>query len=357
MQGKILLVAGGTGGHIWPAISFGRWINKNKPEVSVDYICGMRPLEIEIYDSADIKPHRLRLEGSPLSGRGIINKITRSIEQFSAFSEARGFIKNFAPDCCVLFGGYISFPVLLACKLLKVPVIMHEQNAYAGKVTRFASKMGVEIFSGWSECLPLSSDKYTQIGVPVREFEKIDPLKAWQELGLSENMPDGPKVVVFSGSLGSQSIKDVICNVAGMEEFKNWTFILPAVADKVEKIGENIYVLPKIWNASLLFSIADFAVVRAGGSTLTEVGTLGIPSIVIPWRNAADDHQYYNAVTFLAENEGFLWDGSSNFNVFAKKLTKLYEISKDHRQIIASKLYNSAGRICENFWFALSSYF
>lgn len=357
MERRLLLVAGGTGGHIWPAISLGRWIERNRPGVSVGYVCGMRQLELDIYSSAGIDPQRLPLEGSPFSGGGILNKLSRIEGLFSSFGKARRLIKQAAPDCCVLFGGYLSFPVLMVCLALKIPVVMHEQNAYAGKVTRIASKLGVEIFTGWSECIPLPLGKYTRIGVPVRVFEKIDRSQAWHKLGLPGDVPAGPMVVAFTGSLGSMSIKEFICDTATTEQFKNWTFILPAVSESVEKIGENIYLLPNIWDASLLFSLADMAVIRAGGSTLTEVGTIGIPSIVIPWRGAADDHQYHNAVAFLAENAGILWDSGSDNKMFAKKLAKLYEISKDRRQIMASKLYNSAGRICEDFWLALSSHF
>lgn len=353
---RLLLVAGGTGGHIWPAVSFGRWLAKNKPDVHIEYACGSRPLELEIYKAADISPHVFPVDGSPLSGDAV-QKIKRIRGQFSAFSDARELLRKIKPGCCALFGGYISMPLLLACKTSKTPCVMHEQNAYAGKVTRLAAKLGTEIFTGWPECAPLASGKFTRIGVPVREFEKYAPERAWRELGLPGEMPLGPKLVVFSGSLGSQSIKDVICSVSRMEEFKNWSFILPAVSESCVRVGENVYLLPKVWNASLLFGLADMAVVRAGGSTLTEIGTLGIPSIVIPWRAAADDHQYHNAISFIAENTAIMADDNANPDGFAKKLLKLRAILDEKRQITTSKLYNNAGRICGDFWLALSSYF
>lgn len=353
---KILLVAGGTGGHIWPAISFGKWINNSKPDISLNYICGNRPLEIEIYNSAEVEPNILPVDGSPLSGTPYM-KLKRIKGQFMAFSHAKTIIINTKPDICILFGGYVSLPVLFACMILKIQVVMHEQNAYAGKVTRLASMLGVDILSGWSECIPLQPEKYTTTGVPVRMFEEIAPELAWSKLELPEIMPIGPKVVVFSGSLGSQSIKDLICEAASKKEFRDWTFILPALTDLQEKVGNNVYLLPKTWNASLLFSLADMAVIRAGASTLTEVGTLGIPSLVIPWREAADDHQYYNALAFLAGNSGILWGHDGKYSDFERNLTKLHDIWAQHTQINESKLYNSAGKICENFWLALSSHF
>ncbi len=355
-MGRLILAAGGTGGHIWPAISFGRWIAKNIPDISVSYVCGNRPLEKEIYTSAGIEPHFLKVEGSPLSGKGT-EKLARVFDQFPALADSAGLIKSEAPDLVLLFGGYVSLPVLLACRLLRKPVAVHEQNAYAGKVTRIASRMGAEVFSGWRECLPLPTSKYTRIGVPVREFSKIERDKAWSRLGIREKLPEGPKLLVFSGSLGSTSIKDMVVEISSWSEFFGWTFILPAMSEKVEKEGKNVYLLPKVWETELLYSIADFAVVRGGGSTLTEVSVLGMPSLVIPWKGAADDHQFYNAVSFLSENRGILWDGKGESRAFAKNIMRLYDIVLDEKNKSTEDRNNSAGRICEDLWLAISSYF
>ena len=354
MTTKLLLVAGGTGGHILPAISFGQWIGKNKPEVSVSYICGRRPLEMEIYSSAGIEPYKLQIEGSPFSGRGL-DKVKRTYGQLSALKESVSFLRFSSPDCVLLFGGYVSFPMLMACKILRIPFAVHEQNAYAGKVSRIASKMGAEIYTGWRECLPLDTSKYTRIGVPVREFPKISPVDAWKELGLPGELPKGPRLLVFSGSLGSASIKDLVIDVSTERDFTGWTFILPAISEKAEKVKENVFLLPKVWKTELLYSLADMATVRGGGSTLTEVAVLGIPSLVIPWEGAADNHQYYNAVSFSSENRAIIWDGRGTGKDFAKNLIRLYDIHLDKNNKEQGKQYNSAGQICRDLWLALSS--
>lgn len=356
MTSRLLLVAGGTGGHIWPAISFGKWVEKNKPATSVSYLCGSRPLELEIYLAAGIEPCILDVEGSPLSGRGF-EKVRRTLDQISALRGAVNVLSSIRPDCTLLFGGYVSLPVLLACKMLRKPAAMHEQNAYAGKVTRLAARMGIEIFTGWRECIPLPSSKYTRIGVPVRDLVRIPQEEAWQRLGLPGNLPSGPKLLVFSGSLGSSSIKDLVTEVSVYNEFSGWTFIVPAVSEKIEKSGENVYLLPKVWDAGLLYSLADMTVVRGGGSTLTELSVLGIPSLVIPWREASDDHQYHNAVSFSSENRALIWDGNSTVQDFAKSLNRLYDILSDENKKEREKQYNNAGRISEDLWLALSSYF
>lgn len=354
MTTRLLLVAGGTGGHIWPAISFGQWIGKNKPDVSVSYICGKRPLELEIYSSAAIEPYKLQIDGSPFSGQGL-DKIKRTYSQLSAIKKSVDFLRFSAPDCVLLFGGYVSFPMLMACKILRIPFAVHEQNAYAGKVSRIASKMGAEIFSGWRECLPLPFSKYTRIGVPVREFPQVPPKDAWNELGLQGELPNGPRLLVFSGSLGSTSIKDLVMDISSEEDFADWTLILPAVSEIAEKVKENVFLLPRVWKTELLYSLADMATVRGGGSTLTEISVLGIPSLVIPWEGAADNHQYHNAVSFSSENRAILWDGRGTGKDFAKSLIRLYDIHLDKNNIERGKQYNSAGQICQDLWLALSS--
>lgn len=356
MGRKVLLAAGGTGGHIWPAISFGRWIEGHKEGVSVEYACGKRPLELEIYKAAGILPHALSMYGSPFSGGGL-ERLRRARALSTAFFEARNLLKRFKPDVCVLFGGYLSFPFLAACRLAGVTAVMHEQNAYAGKVTRLAARLGVDVFSGWRSCEPLASSRFTYVGVPVREFAQMTQAEAWKRLELPGAMPAGPKVVVFTGSLGSTPVRNMIGELSREEQFRGWTFVLPAVADMTRQEGDNVWLLPKIWDAAPLFRLADMAVVRAGGSTLTEIGTVGVPSIVVPWRGAADDHQYHNAVAFIAENKAVMWNGGADKDEFSRKLAKLSSMTGGNSQKTSFRLYNNAGRISEDLWLAVSSRF
>ena len=111
----------------------------------------------------------------------------------------------------------------------------------------------------------------------------------------------------MTGSLGSRAVKDELCGAAGEEPFKGWTFVFAAVADKVERPSENVWLLPKVWDAAQLYGLADMLVLRAGGSTLTEAAVLGLPALVVPWMQAADNHQFHNALAFAGENEGMIW--------------------------------------------------
>lgn len=348
---KLLITAGGTGGHIWPALSFGRWIKKFHPECRIQFVCGSRPLEQEIYKAAGEDVSVLPAEGSPLSGSGMGQRMSRFCSMFSSYSKARGLLQSFRPDAALLFGGYISFPMIAACKRSGVRCAMHEQNARAGKVTRLASSMGTDVFSGWIECQPLKPARFLRTGVPVRDFAMRSKEEAWKALGLPGNCPTGPTAVVFTGSLGSRSIKEKICAAAADERFKDWTFLLPAVSDKTTHASENVWLMPKVWDAALLYSAADILVLRAGGSTLTEAGVLGIPALVIPWRAAADDHQYHNALSFISENIGMIFNEEESAEKLAESLKELFTIREKQRR--GGSLKGQGDVICENLWSAL----
>lgn len=352
---RILLVAGGTGGHIMPAISFGRWAIENRA-AEVDYVCGVRPLEKEIYTNSDISPHIIGMTGSPLSGGiSVKARMERSITSVRALDEARRVIRKFSPSCCVLFGGYISLPFLLVCKMLRIPVVIHEQNACAGQVTKLAAKARIPVLTGWETCFPLSSKQFKRVGVPVRRFSKPDRAGAMKQLGVTEESTNKFIAVIFSGSLGSTSIKKQILSVSGDEKFGDFLFLIPSVSTEVEKVTDRVWLLPKIWDPSPLFAVADCAVTRAGGSMLAELAVLGIPALIIPWRDAAADHQYYNASAFISENTGIILNSENDPTFLATEILELRKLTSGCKQNRDSKLYNNANKICEQLWDAIAS--
>lgn len=355
--GRILLVAGGTGGHIMPAISFGSWAAKNR-RAEVIYACGARPLEKEIYSNAGISPKVINLSGSPLSG-GIPAKtrIERIAGTVGAVGEAGKILKELKPDRCVVFGGYVSLPFMLMCRTISIPVAVHEQNACAGLVTRLAAKAGVPVFSGWETCFPLDRKKFKRVGVPVRKFDRPSRADAMKLLGIPEEEAAGRfTVVVFSGSLGSSSVKEKILEISENESFKDYLFLIPSVADATKKMSDRVWVLPKIWDPSPLFAVADCAVTRGGGSMLTELAVLGIPALIIPWREAAGDHQYYNAVAFISENAGIILNLENESASLAARILELRDIASG---CVRSRVsgYNQADKICEKLWDALACQF
>lgn len=320
MNKRIALVAGGTGGHIFPAIAFGDWLKNTYPNYSVRYVSGNRELERKIYASAKISPYEMRLSGSPASTGG--HRIRRSWELLASLWQISVEWRLQQISACVVFGSYVSLPPLLACKLLKIPVVVHEQNAVAGRVTLLASKLGIPICSGWSECSPLSVEKFTYTGFPTRRVNFYNRGEALKRLKIPEDMPKGKIVVVLAGSMGSKTLTDRISRTLAKEASEDFTFIFVGASEKVEMQRPWIKI-PPIWDVGLLYSIADLLVVRGGGSTLAEIKYLGIPSLIIPWGNATGNHQKKNA-TQMRENSVFsVWEETMNDDELSGKFDQL----------------------------------
>ncbi len=183
----------------------------------------------------------------------------------------------------------------------------------------------------------------------MRDFVLPGRGDAWRNLGFDGPAPDGPVVVVMTGSLGSCAVKDELCRAASEPAVAGWTFIFAAVADKIERPADNILLLPKVWDAAQLYGLADMLVVRAGGSTLTEASVLGLPALVVPWARAADNHQFYNALAFAGENEAMIWSEGDGYGALVSSLVRLgsiYRIKKEN----AGDPRRRGGAICENIW-------
>jgi len=321
---KILIVAGGTGGHIFPALAFGRWLLDNGNAESVIYMSGNRPLEIEIYASHGIEPHSLDVASSPLAGT-LWSSLRRSAWFFfRSFKDTRAFLRRERPDMCFLFGSYVSFAPLLYCKWLGVPTIAHEQNACSGKVTRLASRLGIPVASGWSECRGVTGAFHT--GVPVRSFRRLSRQEAASDLGVKTG--DGDIVIgVIGGSLGSAPLSALISKMscgAGRTKQKR-VFVVLGDQPKQGAFGAEVAFVGKRWDMAPFYSLCDAVICRAGASTLAELAAYGIPALTVPWRGAVDGHQEANARLFSSMTGGITWIEEEDSPKNQKSLEEAFE--------------------------------
>lgn len=297
MAHTIFLAAGGTGGHIIPSAAFGQWLSSHGEHPV--WITGSRPLEREIYAAHGIVPLHLSLEGSPLGVSGW-RSLKRWKDLFFAFFEARKLMKQGGAQMCVLFGGYLSFPVLLAALSLRLPVLMHEQNAVAGKVTRLAAKLGVPVACAWDECagLPASGRKKpAAVGMPLRPIALMDKREAQKEL-LSEPLPDGKKLLVLlGGSLGSGGMKKLLQDLQDMIKSESYVVLCMGIK-KDDRPYPEALTHEACWDMAPVYSAADVTVCRAGASTLAELAALRVPAVIVPWLKASENHQLRNAECF-----------------------------------------------------------
>ena len=287
---KILIASGGTGGHIFPAIVFGKSLQEKGDTVS--WLCGSRELEGVIYRSSGIEPVILPLSGSPMGTRSVTKIFTRIIDVFKSFFMTLRYFNKFKPDEVYLFGGYISFAPLIVAKMKGVPVTLHEQNTVAGKVTRMAAKMGARITTGWPVCEGVKDFEY--VGIPVREPVRIERAEALRILGVT--VREGAKIVgVAGGSLGSGPLSELLKETAKLCPECEFIFL-----SSKEKHNEgNAHFIPPQWDMNPFYSVCDVLVCRAGGSTLAEAMKWGMNTVTIAWPGAMDNHQTKNAEEFV----------------------------------------------------------
>ena len=305
---SILVVAGGTGGHIFPALVFGRWLERHRG-ASVTWLSGSRPIEATIYASAGVTPRRLSLEGSPLGVRSPGRVLKRSLSLFSAFGETSRCLAESRPRAAFLFGSYVSLAPLLLCRLRKIPVVVHEQNAVAGRVTRLAARLGARIAAGWPECLGVKN--FTTVGIPTREPTRLPRAEALSRLcpGLSgDRLGGSTKIVgVAMGSLGSRPLAEKIIEAAGELAGRKVALVLLGDAPDGMEAPENVLFVGRRWDMDPFYSLCDVLVCRAGGATLAEALRWGLPTVTVPWAGAAEGHQERNARCFAAMGDGVVW--------------------------------------------------
>lgn len=301
---KIVIVAGGTGGHIFPAIAFGQWLLRTQKASSVDFICGNRPLEIEIYRSANIEPIVLPIEGSPLGVAGILKKIKRAFALIKSFFYVKKILRKKNPHTCFIFGSYVSLTALLACHILRVPTVAHEQNSVMGKVAKLAKKLGKTVVMGWDKTM----------GIPVRPFEKCSRAEAMQKLNIPEKW-EGKKIVgVLGGSLASGTLTKILSEVAVSLPECLFLVLSAGVSER-----ENMMFIGRHWDMNPIFSLINLAICRGGASTLAELAEYEIPCVVVPWEKSADGHQVINAGKFAEITQNFVWRENDD----AQKLAEL----------------------------------
>ena len=341
---KVLIVAGGTGGHIFPALAFGEWIKARGMAEQVTYLSGSRPLEIEIYRSQKVEPLRLPLMGSPLGSPSALTIAKRCADLLRSFFLTRRIFGEERPDICFLFGGYISLMPLLWSRILNIPSIFHEQNARAGRVTRLASRFGVPVASGWAECDGLKKP-FIPVGIPVRPFRRMDRQEAARVLDVridAENTVIG----VVGGSLSSAALNALPQKISqASEKNKGRRCIFVILGDNPgTPVAPSIRFLGRQWDMAPFYSLVDGVICRAGASTLAELAAYGIPALAVPWLHAADGHQEANARCFAAMTANPVWveGDESEPNEAFEKLLALCEAKRTETSS-ESPLKNEAG--------------
>ncbi|MFV0556162.1 MAG: undecaprenyldiphospho-muramoylpentapeptide beta-N-acetylglucosaminyltransferase [Lactovum sp.] len=304
---RIMLTGGGTGGHIYPALAFAKYLKQVEPDLEILYVGTEKGLESKIVPAEGYNFKTIDIQG--LRRSLSLDNIKTAFKFLSSISKAKKIIKEFNPDLILGTGGYVSAPIVYAGTKLNIATIIHEQNAVSGLANKFLAKKVSAVtvaFHHAEDQFP--KEKVSFVGNPraqeVADTKSSDILKSYK-------LDPGKKtVLIFGGSRGALTINQAV--VAALPElakeefqvlyasgeayYEDFKEIFESYAD-----SETISIRPYISNLSELLSSVSLIVGRSGATTIAEITAIGIPAIFIPSPNVTNDQQTKNA-SELVEN-------------------------------------------------------
>jgi UDP-N-acetylglucosamine--N-acetylmuramyl-(pentapeptide) pyrophosphoryl-undecaprenol N-acetylglucosamine transferase len=291
---KVLIAAGGTGGHIYPGIAVAKEIVRRNKDSEVLFVGTARGLETKIVPDNGFQLSLINSAG--LKNVGFVGKLKGLFILPKSFLEACSLIKSFKPEAVVGAGGYVSGPVLLMASLMRVPTLVMDSNALPGFTNRRLARFVDKAALTFEEAMPFFGKKGIITGNPVRrEFFEIQPKARGEKINL----------LIFGGSQGARAINNAMADALEfLGNFKDKLRITHQTGEAdFEKIAEfynrseieTADVRPYISNMVEEFAKTDLIICRAGATTCAEVAAAGRAAIMIPLPTAADDHQRKNA--------------------------------------------------------------
>lgn len=293
---RAIVCAGGTGGHIYPALAIINIIKKKEPFSEILYIGTTDRMEHELVPKLGISYKSIDMEG--ISRKSPLKNIKVFFKYEKAIKKAKEIIREFAPDIVIGVGGYITAPVLKAAHQLNCKIIIHEQNSVPGVTNKLLGKYAHKI------CVSLPStvnyfDKEKTVYTGNPRSEEIISIKSSSksDFGLVENKK---LVIIVMGSLGSTTMNQKIKELIPAFKDKPYQILIITGNNyydsfKNVKTSNNVLVVPFLDNFISLLKKADLIISRAGASTISEITAIGIPSILVPSPYVTNNHQYLNA--------------------------------------------------------------
>ena len=347
---RVIISGGGTGGHIFPAISIANALRKIDPDIELLFVGAEGRMEME-----KIPASGYRIIGLPVTGiyRSLTLKNIRVLMKlFKSLNMAKKVIKEFKPDVVVGVGGYASGPVLRKAGKMGIPTLIQEQNSYAGITNRILAKRATKIcvaYDGMEKYFPV--EKIIKTGNPVRQ--NFDNIRDMQSEAISFfNLKKGfPVILVLGGSLGAWSInKSLSDNISllrdsdcqwlwqtGKHYYENVKTLVS------QSLSENISVHGFINRMDYAYAAADIIVSRAGACTISELCLLGKPVILVPSPNVAEDHQTKNAMALSDKEAAVLITDDQAAKTLVCEAVKLVS-NKSKREKLSENILRMADR-------------
>jgi len=308
---RVLFAGGGTGGHLTPGLAVAEELQRRMPDSEIMFIGTDKRIERLMVESSGFR--RVGL-GGRTPGEGKWTLPAQAFWLLQSMWKSRRVVKKFKPDVVVGLGGYgCAGPATLAA-VRGLPLMLLEQNVIPGRATKLFARWSDEVCCQFHESVPrLKQNKVALTGNPVRE--RIGSCKrdiAAKQLGLEEGLRT---LLVLGGSQGALPLNEVMIAIAPLlaERRKSFQIIHIAGKHKIDRVraayaGNKIVarVDEFLENMDAAYALADLALCRAGGTSLAELATTGVPSILVPYPHGADDHQTYNAAAFVEKGASIL---------------------------------------------------
>ncbi|WP_042356333.1 undecaprenyldiphospho-muramoylpentapeptide beta-N-acetylglucosaminyltransferase [Bacillus rubiinfantis] len=298
---KIVVSGGGTGGHIYPALALIREIQKVNKDAEFLYIGTQNGLESQLVPRENIPFKSIHITG--FRRKLSIENVKTVVRFLKGVRDSKQYLKAFKPDIVIGTGGYVCGPVVYAAAKLKIPTMIHEQNSVPGLTNKFLSRYVNKIAICFEEAKDFFPREKTIFTGNPRASEVIgkDGIKGRLSVGLK---PTTPAVLIFGGSRGARPINEAV--VKSLPQFVGKPYqVLYVTGDvhyedikkEAELVGnpDNVVIKPFIHNMPEVLAGMDLVVSRAGATTLAELTSLGIPSILIPSPYVTNNHQEKNA--------------------------------------------------------------
>lgn len=313
MKRKFIISGGGTGGHIFPAISIANAIKKQLPDAEILFVGALGRMEMERVPAAGYP-----IKGLPVSGfdrKNMFRNIKVAVNLLRSILLARRIVKSFKPDAAIGVGGYASAPTLRAAAALGVPTLLQEQNSYAGITNKLLAKKAKRIcvaYEGMERFFP--KDKIVLTGNPVRQDLFMINQKTEEAYSYFNFDANKKTILVVGGSLGARTINESL--IAGLEKiakadvqviWQTGKFYIKDAQKAAEPFStQNLLLTDFVSRMDLAYSIADLVISRAGASSISELCLLGKAVILVPSPNVAEDHQTQNALALIKKEAAIM---------------------------------------------------
>lgn len=365
---KYLISGGGTGGHIFPAVSIANALRELDPTCEILFVGALGRMEMERVPQAGYPIVGLPVKGfersHPWRNVRVVIDLVRSMIQ------ARKIVRDFRPDVGIGVGGYASGAAMKVAAKMGVPILLQEQNGFAGvtnKLLKDDAKKICVAYEGMERFFP--KEKIILTGNPVRQNltsgSKVEALKYFNDTFGVNFTADKKTLLIIGGSLGARTInKSVIAHLSALIESdiqviwqtgKNYYADCKAALDGAsanrKALCKGIICTDFVSQMPLAYALADLVISRAGASSISELCLLGKPSILVPSPNVAEDHQTHNAMALVRKDAAVLVkDKDANEQMVATALSLIQDkaqLESLHQNILTLALPDSAKRIAE----------